>query len=178
MSRYPPSGAGRRPPGPWHSIHPGIRAAIISFAVLAFVFVGNALAAGVFAYTGWSTALVCYPIQLLAYIANGLLGGWQADETRRALVPTVGPPGARVRRNVPNYIAIGAIAGLVLAVLAALVYFLTTSLAVELIPGLALFGFATPWAFVVVDGVLSIGLGALGGIIWDRLFSMPGRRPG
>ncbi|RLC91744.1 MAG: hypothetical protein DRI79_02085 [Chloroflexi bacterium] len=165
-----------RPPGMWHSIPPWVRAACISFGILAVIFVANGLGASIFAMTGFTIALICYPIQLLAYILNGILAGWQADLTRSVYLRQVGHRGERVRRNLPEFIKEGALAGLLLAILAAVMYFAGTTAVSSLIPLVTLVGFTAPWLLVVVDLVTGTGLGALGGIIYERLLSAPGRR--
>jgi hypothetical protein len=153
-----------------------VRAALISFGILAVIFVANGLAVTVFAATGFSASLICYPVQLLAYVLNGILAGWQADLTRSVYLRQVGHRGERVRRNLPEFIKEGALAGLLLAILAAVMYFASTAVVSSLVPLIALVGFIAPWLLVVVDLVVSTGLGALGGLLYDRLFSAPGRR--
>jgi len=177
MSSYRGAQRGRpkRPPGLWHDIPAGVRAAIICIGPLIAIFIGNGLGAGIFALTGFSMAYICYPVQLLAYVVNGIIAGQQADATRRAYVRYTGKPGERVQISLPNYIMHGALAGLCLTIFAAIVYFVGSSVLAELVPLADLIGFSTPWQFIVVDAVASISLGAVGGIIFDRMFAMPGR---
>jgi len=143
---------------------------------LAVIFVGNGLAVSVFATTGFAPAMICYPVQLLAYLLNGILAGWQADLTRMKQLRGVGHGGERVQRNLPNFIAQGALAGLVLGLFAGLMYFAGNAIVAYFIPLVALVGFTAPWLLVVVDLVSGIGLGMLGGIIYDNWLSAPGRR--
>jgi hypothetical protein len=142
------------------------------------VFVANGLAVSVFVASGFtfSPAMICYPVQLVAYILNGMLAGWQADLTRSHQIRQVGHRGERVQRNLPEYLMHGALAGLILAILAALMYFASNIVISTFVPLVALVGMTAPWLLIVVDLVAGTGLGMLGGIVYDRWFSAPGRR--
>jgi len=167
-----------RPPGLWHSIPPWIRAPIITFGLLAVVFVANGLAVTIFAATAFtfSPAMICYPVQLLAYIVNGILAGWQADLTRFRHLRQVGHRGERVQRNLPEYLTHGALAGVLLALLAALMYLASNAVVATFVPLVALVGLTAPWLLIIVDLVAATGLGMLGAVIYDRWLSAPGRR--
>lgn len=170
MARNYPGKPNRRPLGLWHDIHPGVRSAFISFGIVLPLFVCNGLAASLFSSTSQTTALIFYPIQMLFYFVNGMIAGWQADETRKA-----DPSGIR-RRKIPNYMAIGAVAGFSLAILAALVYFLADQTASQLLPGLQLTGLLnTPWLYIAIDIIASVGLGMLGGVVYANRFALPAR---
>lgn len=178
MSRSPRSSR-RRPPGLWDAIPPWIRAPLISFGMLAVLFVANGLAVNIFVVSGFtfSPAMICYPVQLSAYVVNGMIAGWQADVTRSKHLRRVGHRGERrVQRNLPEYMKHGALAGLVLAVLAAVIYLASNAVLTTFVPLVGLVGLSAPWLLIVVDLVASTGLGMIGGIIFDRLLSAPGRR--
>lgn len=167
-----------RPPGLWDGIPAGVRAPIISFGLLAVLFVANGLAVTVFAASAFtfSPAMICYPVQLIAYAINGMIAGWQADITRAKYLRHVGHKGEQVQRNLPEYLLQGALAGFILAVLAALIYLASNAVVSTFVPLVALVGFSAPWLLIIVDVVASTGLGMLGAIIYDRLLSAPGRR--
>ena len=179
--RYTSSGRRQsRPPGFWHSIPAWIRGAFISFAMLLILFLINGIGSAIFTTTGFTPAMICYPIQLIFYAINGMLAGWQADETRAVQTRRVGFRGERVRLNLANYVLNGVLAGLVLAALGALVYFLTQGALAVIIPGLEILFFidwsGPMWLFLIVDTFAAITVGALGGLIYDRVFAAPGRR--
>lgn len=185
MSRYNTSNRGRsrgtrRPPGLWHSIPPWIRGAFISYALMLVLFIVNGVAVSIFAGSGFAPVLICYSVQLIFYAINGMLTGWQADETRATQVRRVGFRGETVRLNLANYVANGALAGLVLALLAAISYLVTDWALAALVPGmqvLTLIGMAGPfWMIIIVDVLAAVSVGAIGGILYDRMFAAPGRR--
>ena len=167
-----------KPPGLWDSIPPWVRAPFISFGLLAILFVANGLAVTLFAASAFtfSPAMICYPVQLLAYILNGILAGYQADITRSKQLRGVGHIGERVRVNLPNYIVNGALAGLVLAILASLIYLASNAVLTTFVPIVAVVGLSAPWLLIIVDIVAGIGLGMVGAWIYDRWLSTPGRR--
>jgi len=181
MSRYTSSRRRQtRPPGFWHGIPPWIRGAFISFVMVLVLFFINGIGVAIFSGTGFTPALICYPLQVIFYAVNGMLTGWQADETRAIQVRRVGFRGETVRLNLANYVGNGALAGLVLAILAAITYFLAQQAIAQIIPGLqilALIGvFGGLWLFILVDTLVAIAFGMLGGVIYDRMFAAPGRR--
>jgi len=181
MSRYRSSGNRRsRPPGLWHRVPPWIRGALISYALMLVLFIVNGIAISIFAGTGFAPVLICYTVQLVFYAANGMLAGWQADETRAKQVRRVGFKGEVVRLNLANYVSTGALAGLVLSLLAALSYLVTDWALATIVPGmqiLTLIGMAGPfWMIVIVDILAAVSVGAIGGIIYERLLAAPGRR--
>jgi hypothetical protein len=140
----------------------------------------NGVGAAIFSGSGFAPALICYPIQLIFYAINGMLAGWQADETRAVQTRRVGFRGEVVRLNLANYVSNGALAGLVLAILGAITYFLAQQALAAIIPVLqilCLVGVAGPlWLFIVVDTLAAVAAGMLGGAIYDRMFAAPGRR--
>jgi hypothetical protein len=164
----------------WHSIPPWIRGAFISFALMLVLFIVNGIGLSIFSGTGFAPALICYSEQLVFYAINGMLAGWQADETRALQVRRVGHRGEKVRLNLANYLGIGALAGLVLALLAAIAYLITDWALAFIMPGmqiLTLIGMAGPfWMIIVVDILAAMSVGAIGGIIYERMFAAPGRR--
>jgi hypothetical protein len=144
------------------------------------LFIMNGIAFSVSTSTGYGPVLLCYTVQLLFYAVNGMLAGWQADETRAVQTRRVGFRGEVVRLNLANYVANGALAGLVLAVMATISYLVTDMALTAIVPGmeiLVLIGLSGPsWIFMIVDGLAAIGIGAIGGIIYERVFAAPGRR--
>jgi len=118
--------------------------------------------------------------KLIDTAINGMLAGWQADETRAVQTRRVGFRGEVVRLNLANYVSTGALAGLVLAIAGSIIYFLAQQALAAIMPVLeilALVGFMGPiWIFIIVDTLAATGIGALGGVIYDRVFAAPGRR--
>lgn len=136
---------------------------LIMGALLVVLFVINTLAFGAATITG-GTALVCYPVQLLAYLFNGLLS-CQLDSGRQKILRQLNP-----RRPAPNYMIIGALGGLVLSLIAAGAYVLTSRAAVALAPPVgAIFG-SSLILMIAIDAVAAIGLGLLGGLIYNQYF--------
>ncbi len=181
MPSYKPSTSSqRRPPGLWHDIPPWIRGAIISYVFLLVVFFVNGIGIVIFSGTGFAPALICYPVQLIFYAINGMLAGWQADETRAVQLRTVGFRGEKVRLNLANYVGTGALAGLVLAILATISYFLLETAVIALVPGLQILALISVssglWLFILVDTMAAIAFGMLGGVIYERMFAAPGRK--
>jgi hypothetical protein len=138
-----------RPPGLWHNIPPWVRAAAIIFDVLAVMMIANGLGAAVFAATGFTLALVCYAIQVLAYALNGVLAGWQADLTPAACTSVRLGSGAKACETICRNSSSRAHWQVCCWV---------------------------SWMLAGADLIASAGLGALGGAIHDRLLSAPGRR--
>lgn len=97
--------------GLWASQHPGVRSALIMWGFLLVIAMINT-------FTGTTSLLFCYPIQLILYVANGYLAGYFALDSGRH--PT-------------EFARIGAIAGFVAWIL---------PMAFYLIAGLGL-GFVT-----------------------------------
>jgi hypothetical protein len=144
------------------------------------LFIINGIAFSIFIGTSFAPVLICYTVQLIFYAVNGMLAGWQADETRSVQVRRVGFRGEVVRFNLANYVVTGALSGLVLAVLAVASYFITDMALTSLVPGmeiLVLIGLTgTLWVFAVVDALAAVAIGAIGGVIYERAFAAPGRR--
>lgn len=86
----------------WEGLHPGVRSGLIFTVFYVVVALINAFSAGV-------SIVVCYPVQLLLYVANGGLAGYFASssETYRDELAQV-----------------GAVAGLAAWVLPAIAYFI------------------------------------------------------
>jgi hypothetical protein len=165
-----PSRVGR-PLGPWDRIPAGIRAGIIFAPILFLLFLINSVGIGLFSSTGITAGMVCYPIQILAYAANGFLAGSQARSTHNKATRMVGREHERVRNRRPNYVAQGALAGVVLGIIAILVYFIVGAAANSLIPGLGLFmsiGGASIALFLIVDFAVCVGAGIIGGMIYNH----------
>jgi len=174
---YNPKGkTSRRPTSFWDDIPAGVRGALISFGILLLLFACNGLGLALFSATNLSVALIFYPAQMLFYILNGIFAGGQADSTRAKKTRQVGHQGERVQLNRPNYLLDGAVAGLTLAILAAIVYFVASNTATQILPGLQLTGWGdTPLLFLALDAFAAISLGMVGGLIYDRYFAAPSR---
>lgn len=164
----------RRPLGWWDRIPAGIRSTLISSPLLLILFVANSVAAGVFATTGFYAALICYPIQLAAYILNGMLSGWFQRNTFNKANRRVGFSHETARYNRPEYLPQGVVAGVLLGLVGlatyALIYVAAEAAAASLLPGVGLFSFIGGSAiiFLFIDYALCIGAGVLGALIFDR----------
>lgn len=168
---YNPKGkTSRRPTPVWDVILPGVRGALISFGILLLLFACNGLGLALFSATNLLVALIFYPAQMLFYILNGIFAGGQADSTRAKKTRQFD------QLNRPNYLLTGAVAGLTLAILAAIVYFVASNTATQILPGLQLTGWGdTPLLFLALDAFAAISLGMVGGLIYDRYFAAPSR---
>ena len=110
-----------------------------------------------------SISLVCYPIQLLAFLGNGILAA-SFEKGAYAIKRRLNP---QTRR--PSYMAVGAGAGVVVMVIIAIVYgIVATQMGSLLPPGLDLFG-TSPWTLIAIDSIAAIGLGLAGGLVGDKL---------
>lgn len=155
----------RKKPSIIHNIHGGVQAGIVSGALLIVLFVINSIAVSAAGPTG-GASLICYPVQLLGFLFNGLLAGWR-ENVRWKVWRNFGFP----HRNEPNYLATGALAGLVLAPIAAIVYVVVTAAVVSLVPpAISLIG-PSVLALIAVDTIAATGLGLIGGFIYDRVFA-------
>ncbi len=160
-----------RPLGPWDRTPAGLRAALISTPILLVLFLVNSVGIAIFSSTTVPASLICYPIQLLAYVLNGFIAGAQARSSYNKATRTVGQHHEVVRSRHPNYAAQGALAGVVLGIVGIIVYFLVGAAATTLIPGVGLLLTiaAAPMAlFLIVDFALCVGAGIIGGLIYGR----------
>jgi len=158
------------PPRPPHkssppSMVPGWgMAGVICGALLIAVFVANTI--GNNSDTSEDgLSLICFPLQLLVYFFNGWLAG-RLENDRYVKKRRLNPLTPR-----PNYLIIGAAAGLVMALIAAIVYLCVDAAVISLAPaGKVLLG-SSVVGLIIIDAVAAIGLGSLGGMIYSRLFS-------
>lgn len=139
-------------------------AGLVMGAVMIVLFVSNTVGAAAAGFSG-GISLVCYPVQLLAYLITGIVAGkWEEDrfvKTKRA----------RPMTQPPNYLVAGGLAGLVIAVIAAMVYLVTTTTLVFLMPpAVALFGTAII-VLIGIDVIAAVGLGIIGGLIYSRILA-------
>lgn len=173
QTRRRPSRVGR-PLGPWDRIPGGIRGAFISTPLLFLVFLINSAGFVGFIATGTPAWLVFYPIQILAYILNGVISAAQARNSHSKATRVVGHLHERVQTRHPNYIAQGALGGFVLASIG-LVICLTAGTAAEiLIPlmGLLFTYASTPLVLLLaVDFAVAIGSGMLGAQIFKNFLA-------
>lgn len=170
-----------RPPGQWHSIPAGVRGAIVSFGLLLVGFFIYRISLSAFNGSGIVPPLIGYLIQLFVfYVLNGMLAGWQADETRAAQTRKVGFRGETVRLNLANYIGNGALAGIALAAFMLIAQLMARSTLEQFDPGMQLLSQVSQGdsagLFVLVDTLGAIAFGMIGGAIYDRVFAAPGRR--
>lgn len=141
--------------GFWSRFHPGVRSAIIVGLILTAIAVLNS-------FTGGTSIIFLYPVQILVYIANGVLAAYLAIRSgyQRADLPKV-----------------GAIAGAVGWVLPALFY-----LIFGLILGIATFGvgFLAVAVWVLcgpIDLAIHAFCGMLGGWLYGRFSGVPAAIP-
>ncbi len=157
-----------KPLGPWDRTPAGIRAALISTPIVFGLFLLNSAGLLIFTTTAISGGLICYPVQILAYVLNGWIAGAQARSSHNNATRTVGRRGETVRRQHPNYIAQGALAGVMISLVGIAVYFLAGVAAASLLPGLLVFAAAPAVLFIIVDVAVAIGSGIIGGWIYER----------
>lgn len=130
----------------WDALHPALRAAItcwpaiLVFAVLAFGSLGI-------------LAPFCYPVQLIAYGCAGALAVRWAQQEGRA----------------DTAFAMGLLAGITLAGLDILTYFVVNVLVGLATGGLALVGFCIMAACAPLDAAISTLVAGVGGVIYDAL---------
>jgi len=157
-----------RPLGPWDRTPAGLRAVIISTPIVFGLFLLNSAGLLIFTTTAITGGLICYPIQILAYGLNGWIAGAQARSSHNKATRVSGKQGEMVRQQHPNYIAQGALAGVVISLVGVVVYFLAGVAAASLLPGLLVFSAAPAVLFIVVDVAIAIGAGIIGGWIYSR----------
>ncbi len=170
----------RRPLGPWDRTPAGIRAALISTPILLILFLINSIGIALFSATGIWGLFIFYFIQIFGYILNGVIAGAQARSSHLKANRRVGHQYEKVQRTHPNYVAQGFLAGIILSVIALVIYMLAYSTAGVLIPyldsvlaisGWLVGGSAPVTLLIVVDMVACIGSGTLGGLIYEHVFS-------
>lgn len=136
---------------------------LITGAILIVLMAINSVAFGLSSVTG-GASLICYPIQLMAYLVNGLISG--SFEQKRYRNNVILNP----RLPKPNYLVVGALGGLVVTIIAAVVYVIVTTASVALVPPAAgLIGSTLP-ILIGIDAIAAIGLGAIGGFFYGRYF--------
>lgn len=136
---------------------------LITGAILIVLMAINSVAFGLSSVTG-GASLICYPIQLLAYLLNGFISG-SFEQKRFANNKRLNPLTPK-----PNYLIVGAMGGLVVTIIAAVVYVIVTTASVALVPPAAgLIGSTLP-ILIGIDAIAAIGLGAIGGFFYGRYF--------
>ena len=136
-----------------------IKAGLITGALLIVIIVANSLVSG--------ASLICYPIQFIAFLGNGLLAAFfeQGDFQRKKRISAQ----AKAYHK-PNYVAVGAGAGFVVSIIASIVYLIIWSqLNGLLLPGLDLL-VDSPFSLMTIDSIAAIGLGMLGSLVGGRFF--------
>lgn len=129
-----------RATGFWGRVHPGIRSGVLLWALFVAIALMHSL-------TGGSSAAICYPIQILLYIGNGVLAAYMAlgsgfDQT-----------------DLPR---VGAVAGMVAWVLPAFFYLVFVVILGMATLGIGFVGIATWVLCGPVDLAIQIGCGSLG----------------
>lgn len=136
---------------------------LITGAVLIALMAVNSVAFGLASITG-GASLICYPVQLIAYLLNGFLSG-SFEQRRYTNNKRLNP-----RTPKPNYLVVGALGGLVVTIIAAIVYVVVTTASVSLVPpAAALIGSTLP-ILIGLDAIAAMGLGAIGGFFYGRYF--------
>lgn len=170
----------RRPLGPWDRTPAGIRAALISTPILLILFLINSVGITLFSATEIWGLLIFYPVQVFGYLLNGVIAGIQARSSHLKSTRRVGHRHEVVQKTHPNYMAQGTLAGVVLAVIALLIYVVANSTAGMLIPYLDIVLTIIEWVvggpapvalLLIADVIICIGAGTVGGLIYDRVFS-------
>ena len=125
-----------------------IKAGLITGALLIVIIIANSLISEV--------SLVCYPIQMFAFLANGMLAAFfEADAQSRKLR-------AKMRPSPPNYMAIGVGAGFIVSIIASIVYLIIWSqLGGLLPPGLDLL-VNSPLPLIAIDSIAAISVTLMG----------------
>jgi hypothetical protein len=128
------------------SLHPGIRSAVLLWAFLIGIAVLNS-------FTGGTSVVFCYPVQLLLYVGNGALASYFALNSgyHTAALPRV-----------------GAIAGLVAWVLPALFYLVFGFILGLVTFGIGFVGVATWVLCGPVDLAIQVTCGALGAWLYGH----------
>jgi hypothetical protein len=132
--------------GFWERLHPGIRSAVILWAFLIGIAMLNS-------FTGGTSVVFCYPVQLLLYVGNGALAGYFALNSGYHTT------------DLPR---IGAIAGLVAWVLPALFYLVFGFILGLVTLGIGFLGVATWMLCGPVDLAIQVTCGALGAWLYGH----------
>lgn len=130
----------------WERLHPSVRAASLMWVVLLAVALINS-------FTGGSSILFCYPVQILLYVANGYLAGHFAQKS--------GYPISELTR-------VGSIAGLIGWVMPAIYYIVFGLLLGVITLGIGFVTLVGACLFGPVDLAVHAGSGALGGWLYGR----------
>ncbi len=135
-----------------------VKAGLITGALLIVIIVANSLVS--------EASLICYPIQFIAFLGNGVLAAYfeQGDFQKKKRIS------AQTKNyHKPNYMAVGAGAGFVVSIIATVVYLIIWSqLSGLLPPGLDLL-VNSPLSLMAIDSIAAIGLGTLGGLVGGRI---------
>ena len=124
----------------WYRLHPAIKSALVFTLFIVGATVLNSLSLGM-------SLLLCYPLQILIYVANGFLAGYFAI-------------GAHYRRgDLPR---IGAIAGALLWILPALLYIIFGVLLGISTLGIGFLSLVTWLVCAPVDLIVQAACGAIG----------------
>lgn len=130
----------------WEGLHPGVRSALWFWLFLLGIAVLNTL-------TGGGSVVICYPLQLLLYVANGALAARLALAAGYAAV------------DLPR---VGAIAGFVAWILPA-VYYLVFDLLLGIFTlGIGLVGVATWVLCGPIELIVQTICGAIGAWLYGR----------
>jgi hypothetical protein len=152
-----------RPPPP--SLFPGwLWAGVIMGSAFVVLFVVNTLSIS-FTGTGQGISIICYSVQLFAYLLTGMLAGhWEKDRYLKERIRNpLAPP--------PNYLIAGALAAVVVVLFAAIVYIATNAAVVDLVPAGTLLLGNSIFVLLLVDAVAAIGLGSVGGLVYGRILA-------
>ena len=99
-----------KPRGFWEGLHPGVRSALIFWVILLAIALLNS-------FTGGTSLVFCYPVQVLLYAANGALAAYFALGSGRHTsdLPRVGAVAGLVAWVMPAiyYLIVGLLLGLV-----------------------------------------------------------------
>lgn len=136
---------------------------LITGAILIVLMAVNSVAFGLSSLTG-GASLICYPIQLMVYLINGLISG-SFEQKRYLNNKRLNPLTPK-----PNYLVVGALGGLIVTIIAAIVYVIVSTASVSLIPPAATLIGSTLPILIGIDAIAAIGLGAIGGFFYGRYF--------
>lgn len=170
-TRYTAGQTGRkRPLSWWQTVHPGLRAAFITFwGIVLFFGCSGAILPRIL--EGWN-AVIFYGMQFAIYAGNGFLAGVQADDSRESATRTVGYAGERAKRPRPSYIFNGLIAGVVLGLVLVALELILIAIATQN-GGLASvivsrFTASDVMNLLIILALATLG-GVIGGFIYDRV---------
>lgn len=146
LDDYDLDGAGSGFSGVWGNLYPGLRSSLIVWIVLLGLAIFNSL-------TGGSSAVVCYPVQILIYTANGALAGYFALGSGYSTT------------DLPRT---GAIAGAIGWILPALFYFLVVFLLGVATLGIGFLGLAVWLLCGPIDLAVQASCGAVGAYVYGH----------